>query len=362
MAEIKNIFEIFDAKAIAAYWEDVNINMQDPMIGTTFFPNDKKIGLDLSWIRGKNGLPIVLQPSAFDTKATLRDRVGVTELQTEMPFFREGVRIGEKERQDLMTLLAKGEKFVEPTIRRIYNDVAGLIDGANVQAERMRMSLLVDGKISVTASKGTGRTAAYDYNYDPDTSWAADHTITLSGTSTWDVANKATNNPVADLMEAKKVMSQQFGKNMTRALMNSNTLNDMLASEIVQKAMNPVGYANMINTDEDVRRYIERKTGLQFIVYDKMFIDEEGKETKFFPDNKVTLLPSYTLGNTWFGTTPEEYDLLSGQSRASVRVVGSGIAVTSIKEEHPVNVFTVVSAIMLPSFERMNDIYVLTTK
>lgn len=360
-ATVKSIYDIFDSKAIAAYWEDVNPNMQDPLIGTQFFPNDKKYGLELSWIKGKNGLPVVLQPSAFDTKASLRDRVGVSELSTEMPFFREGMRIGEKDRQDLMTLLAKGEQFVEPTIRRLFDDVGQLISGAEVQAERMRMQLLATGKISVAASKGTGRTAAYDYNFDPDSSWADDHTLTLTSTATWEEANADTMNPVLDIMDVKKTM-REMGKNVTRALMNSTTLNNMLLSTKVSKAMNPVGYANMINTDEDIQRYIERKTGIQFIIYDKMFINEEGESVKFFPDNKVTFLPSTTVGTTWYGTTPEEYDLLSGNTNASVSIVGSGIAITSIKEPHPVNVFNLVSAIMLPSFERMDDVFVLTTK
>ena len=97
---MKSIFEIFDSKAIAAYWTDVNTAMKNPMIGSQFFPNNKNNGLELAWIKGRNQLPVALQPSAFDTKATLRDRIGVTEVSTEMPFFREATRIGEKERQD----------------------------------------------------------------------------------------------------------------------------------------------------------------------------------------------------------------------------------------------------------------------
>lgn len=336
--------------------------MSDPLLGPTLFPADKKMGLELSWIRGKNGLPIVLQPSAFDTKASLRDRVGVTELKTEMPFFREGMRIGEKDRQEIMNLLAKGEQFVEPTIRRLFDDISGLIAGAEAQAERMRMQLITTGKISVVATKGTGRTAAYDYNYDPDSTWADDHTIKLSGTGTWETANKGTNNPIKDLLDAKKTMSTQFGKIMTRAIMNSTTLANMLESEIVLKAMNPVGYQNMINTDTDIQTFIERKTGLKIITYDKQYVDEEGQTKKYFPDNVVTLLPSYTLGTTWYGVTPEEYDLLSGQSNSSTSIVNTGIAITTVKEPHPVNVFEIVSAIMLPSFERMDDIYIITTK
>ena len=73
---MKSIFEIFDPKAIAAYWTDVNTAMKNPMIGSQFFPNNKNNGIELAWIKGRNQLPVALQPSAFDTKATLRDRIG----------------------------------------------------------------------------------------------------------------------------------------------------------------------------------------------------------------------------------------------------------------------------------------------
>ncbi|MGI5986160.1 MAG: major capsid protein, partial [Oscillospiraceae bacterium] len=98
-----NIYDIFESKAIASYWTDVNANMKDPMIGTKYFPISKQTGLSLAWIKGRNNLPVALQPAAFDTKAPLRDRIGVKELSTEMPFFREAMRIGEKDRQDIET-------------------------------------------------------------------------------------------------------------------------------------------------------------------------------------------------------------------------------------------------------------------
>ena len=46
-------------------------------------------------------------------------------------------------------------------------------------------------------------------------------------------------------------------------------------------------------------------------------------------------------------------------SEANVSVVDTGIAITTLKEPHPVNVKTIVSEIVLPSFERMADICVL---
>lgn len=354
----KSIYEIFDSKAIASYWTNVNANMNDAYIGTQFFPVAKQTGLELAWIKGRNNLPIALQPSAFDTKATLRDRIGVSELSTEMPFFREGMRIGEKDRQNIETLLAKGQQFAEPTIARIFDDLNNLIEGGRVQAERMRMSLLSDGAINITATGETGRDVNYTYNYDADGAFATNNIKTLMTDAKWSTANAATSNPIDDLLEAKQYMAEKYGVAVTRVLLNTTTLRGMLASESIAKAMNPVGYANAHASQAQRKAFVEQETGLTFVVYDKMYKNEQGQDKKFYPDGYVTLLPGYALGNTWYGTTPEEFDLMSG-TEASVSVVDTGIAVTTLKEEHPVNVKTIVSEIVLPSFERMDDVYII---
>lgn len=354
-----NIYDIFESKAIAAYWTDVNANMADPMIGTKYFPASKQTGLSLAWIKGRNNLPVALQPAAFDTKAPLRDRIGVKELSTEMPFFREAMRIGEKDRQDIETLLAKGEQFAQPTIMRIFDDVTNLVEGAMVQAERMRMSLLYSGKIGITATAENGRDIAYNYDYDVDGEWATNNNVELLTTAKWTVANKATSQPINDLLDAVEKMAETKGVRPVEVLMNTTTFKGMIASESIAKAMNPLGATSMIITRNAAKQFIENETGLTITLYDKMFKDEQGVDQKYFPDGYATLLPAYALGNTWYGTTPEEFDLMSGTANASVSVVNTGVAITTIKEPHPVNVQTVVSEIVLPSFERMDDIYVI---
>ena len=354
-----NIYDIFESKAIASYWTDVNANMTDPMIGTKYFPVSKQTGLSLAWIKGRNNLPVALQPAAFDTKAPLRDRIGVKELSTEMPFFREAMRIGEKDRQDIETLLAKGEQFAQPTIMRIFDDVNNLVEGAMVQAERMRMSLLYGGAIAITATAENGRDIAYNYNYDIDGSWETNNNFELLTASQWTVTNKATSQPINDLLDAVEKMAETKGVRPVEVLMNTTTFKGMIASESIAKAMNPLGATSMIVTRNTAKQFIENETGLTITLYDKMFKDEQGVDRKYFPDGYATLLPAYALGNTWYGTTPEEFDLMSGTANASVSVVNTGVAITTIKEPHPVNVQTVVSEIVLPSFERMDDIYVI---
>ena len=67
------------------------------------------------------------------------------------------------------------------------------------------------------------------------------------------------------------------------------------------------------------------------------------------------------LGDTYLGTTPEEADLMGG-GKADVAVVNNGIALTQILEEHPVNLFTFASEIVLPSFERMDEFALIKVK
>ena len=64
------------------------------------------------------------------------------------------------------------------------------------------------------------------------------------------------------------------------------------------------------------------------------------------------------LGSTYYGTTPEESDLMSGATEAQVQIVNTGVAVTSVKEPHPVNVMTIVSEIVLPSFEAIDGVFI----
>ena len=48
-----------------------------PYLGLQFFPEEKKSGLDLKWIRTHKGLPVSLKPSNFDALPALRARGGL---------------------------------------------------------------------------------------------------------------------------------------------------------------------------------------------------------------------------------------------------------------------------------------------
>ena len=200
----KSIFDLISPQLIGVYYTKVASNAV-PYLGALLYPAKKQVGLDLSWIKGHDGLPVSLAPAAFDAKAPVRDRIGVEKIETEMPFFRESFRIGEKERQEILKVQGGANRaIIEPIISRIYADAAALVDGADVVAERIRMQLLSKGAISIVGSDGL----AYNYNYR----FPRGHKKSLTGTDAW-------SNTKADvygaIKDAKRAISRDTGNTLT---------------------------------------------------------------------------------------------------------------------------------------------------
>ncbi len=341
------IFDLVSSNYIASYYQE-NSSNKVPYLGATLFPAKKQLGLDLSWIKGSNGLPVALMPSAFDTKATVRDRIGFSDVQTEMPFFRESMRIGERDRQQLNTLAASNMNDMAKTIvNRIYDDVSKLVDGAAVQPERMIMQLLSSGQIDIVANR---------VNYTYDYKMSDEHKEQLLDTARW--SDTENSRPVEDIIAWQDKVEADTGVRPTRAILTRKTWGYLMQNKSIRLDMNPVGGQNIILTDAVLKQYFSAKVNITFAVYNKKYIDENGVTKSFFQDDVITLIPDGALGNTYFGTTPEESDLMSGSTSADVRIVNTGVAITTIKEPHPVNVNTIVSEIVLPSFESIDNIFI----
>lgn len=350
-----NFTDLFDARAIAAYWTETRSDAI-PYLGTGYFPKRKKAGLDISWIKGNKGLPITLMPSTFDAKARFRDRIGVSKIETEMPFFREGFLIKEKDRQDILRAQESADPYVTAVLDRIFDDASNLIEGAAVVPERMIMQLLspIDGspKININANG-----VDYSYNYDPNGTYQSTNFMEI--TTTADKWSATTSKPLDDLQEAQDAIEESTGTKPTVALMSKKTFNYLLQNEQIRSAvLAQNATANIFMTGAVVNAIINQFLGISIVVYNKKFIDDAGQAQQFYPDDMVTLLPSSPVGSTWYGTTPEEADLM-GSSEASVQVVDTGVAVTTILIPHPVNIETLASEIVLPSYEGMDGVYVM---
>ena len=346
---MNNVMDLVSAKALTTYWQET-VSNRIPYLGESLFPAKKKMGLDLAWIKGYKGLPIALKPSHFDTKATVRDRIGVKKIETEMPFFREAMTIKERDRQELLRFRENDPQNLYSTIiSDIFDDRAQLIEGALIQGERMRMQLLVTGGISIVANN-----VDYTYNYDVDGEWTRNNYKALSGTSAWTDTEKST--PLEDLRAMQQKIVDLTGVKPTRAIMTQKTWNYLLNNKSIRIALNPLANGLNLVRDAELKSLLVSELGLNVALYDKKFMDENKVARNFYPDNYVTLLPSNTVGNTYYGTTPEEADLQSANFNGECSIVETGVAVTTINIPHPVNKETIVSEIVLPSFERMNEV------
>ena len=344
----------FTSDAIAEYWTNDVTNAQAFGSDALFSPR-KKAGLELKWIRGHKGVGISLMPSAFDTKATFREHKGFKMSETEMPFFREGFHIDEKDRQMLMEIQNSNSTFAEEIIGRIFDDAAELITGARIVPERMAWQLLCpeNGKPCITI-KANGMN--YIYDYDPDGTWQAKNYKALAGKAKWDVT---TSTPLTDFTAAKDAIAANVGETITRAYMNTNTLNKMIASdEVKNRFMTVTAKSIAVLTQSEARALVEQTTDIKIHLFDKMYQPEGGGDSvKYIPDGYVVLVPDGKIGEMWYGTTPEEADLRAGLTNASVSIVNNGVAVTTIKEPHPVNTNIIASEIVLPSFQKMDAVY-----
>lgn len=351
-----NIFDYVNAKEMAVYIQKI-VDNSIPFLGATLFPNDKQMGTDISWLKGKDGLPVAIQPSNYDAKARLREHNGFEKLSTEMAFFREGTRIGEKDRQTLNMLMNNpANTLALPIIKNIFDDVAKLVEGVEVQAEIMRMSLLQEAKIDVTSADGRA-TWKYDYGYaeeqevTPDTVWTT----------------HATADPVRDIIKWLDEAELRTGIRPNRAILNRTTFLDMISCHKLHFMINPNdAERKAFLSEQELLRAVENYTGVKFTIYSKRVgvldhatgLPSASSNVQLVKDGKVILLPSGTVGRTVYGTTPEESDLMSGGTDAQTSLINNAIAVTTVKEPHPVNVYTVVSAVMIPSFEGIDNIVV----
>ena len=333
------IFDFVNATEMVSYWETLTKDRQ-PYLGETLFPSQKKLGLDLKWIKGSAGLPVVLKPSAFDAGAVPRARIGFDRLSAEMPFFKESLYIDEELRQQLNMVLETGNTaYIDAVLNRIFNDNTVLLEGAAARREQMRMMALTTGAISITAN---GQDFDFDYGMP------ATHKVTV--TTAW-------SNPAADIgadiLTGLDLIEDDTGVRPTRALCDRKTWNSMLKNNDFKEANDQTTF-----NDRQLKQYLMDQYGIEVVVYSKRYNNDSKAATPFVPADTFVLFPSGALGNTWFGTTPEESDLLGG-SAANVAITDVGVAVTSIQKADPVNVETKVTMISLPSFPVADQVYIL---
>ena len=341
-----SIYDLIISEEIVAYWELLTKDRQ-PYIGEELFPNDKKLGLDLKWLKGSNGLPVVLKPSAFDVAAIPRPRIGFEKLSAEMPFFKESKYIDEELRQELNKVIeSNNQAYVDMIVDRIFNDEMDLLEGAAAQRERMRMMALTTGTIVVEANG-----QAYEYDYG----MPSDHKVTTG--KSW---SDPTATILGDIRTGIDKIVEDTGVEVTRGMCSSKVIGYFRINNEIRASLTNAETVERYISDNKILQFISDELGIEIVVNDKRYKDEKGATQRYVPDDVLVMFPSGDLGNTWFGTTPEESDLMAG-TVANVTITDTGVAVTTIEKPDPVTVETKVTMICLPDFPTADQVYIIDT-
>ncbi len=349
------INEVYDSAAIAVHVKNDKSNAI-PYLGQAFWPNERRASIELKWIKTANGLPVSLAPSNFDAKATIRARKGFGINKEEMAFFRESMVISEHDRIELAKLSDCTSPFVKDVVANIFNDTKTLVDGADVVPERMRMQLLfpeTGGPSIYIAADGV----VYQYNYDTDGKWAANNRKTLSGPKLW--ANTKTAQPLEDIRQ----IIENADEPIKYLVMSQAELNLFMACDSVKEALLAQNTTAHVMMTADVAKKLISNTfpDVEVLVYKKKYKDEVGDTHAFVPDGFVAFVPEGKLGNTWFGMTPEELAQMEARD-VDITVLPSGVAVAvQTTYDTTMQTTTTVAETLLPSYERMDSVYLLAT-
>ena len=175
--------DAFTARSLGVMWNNYQKTLGSaPYLGRQKFGTRKQNSLELRFIKGKNGLPVSLKASNFDAQAELRDVGGFSDIQNEMPFYRESYMVTEKEEQEYENYVsAENSTLANQVLREISKKPMMLIDGARVVPERQIWSLLapVDGVPKIDVNIG-GKKYSVEYTPDGGAEHIKDHFVDIS--------------------------------------------------------------------------------------------------------------------------------------------------------------------------------------
>lgn len=351
--------DAFTARSLGVMWNNYKASLgQAPYLGRQKFGTRKQDSIDLRYILGKSELPVALKASNFDAQAPLRDVGGFSDIQNQMPFYRESYMVTEKEEQEYANFQsAENSNMANQVLREISKKPMMLIQGAMVVPERQIWQLLApeDGvpKVTVTIE---GKSYDIDYTADAGVEHKKDHFIELQENK-W--SDPATATPLEDLILTRRDFVKKTGYSLTRYTMNTETFEMVLKAEDTKKqVLGVIAYNGGIRLRQaDVLSYL-REYGIEIEVYDKVYLDENGETKNFIPTGIVSAQSAGVyLGDYVFGRTPEERS--GSLTDGTLSLVETGVSVYTYATNHPINTHCVVSMIGLPTFEGMDSVVVM---
>ena len=327
------IDELFNTKELLNYYR---VKKQPAMLGDTLFPARKIQDIKFDMITGANGLPVSASVHAFDTETELASREVLQKGAAELALIKRKIAIGEREIIAINNPRMDSEQ--KALVMELFKDGDKMVESVQTRIEAMRMELLSSGKINV---KENGVSITLDYS------------VPGGNKKTFDWSDASTAKPLEDIKTLADAVEDASGTKPTRILTSSKVLNKILACESVKKAIFGVNF-DKIATRKDLNSLLESMELPQVAVYNAKYKvqNANGKYTtkRYFPENILSMFAENALGETIFGLTAEEIELLGSNKMEEAKMVGN-IFVGVEKEGDPVRRYTKAVATALPTLE-----------
>lgn len=313
------------------------------MVGEGLFPSQKIDSLEIEMIKGATNLPVSASVHAFDTESEIGSREGGSKSIQDLALIKRKERIDEK------TIIALNNPRSKAEEKRILGDLFTTVDRLQqsvlVRVEAMRLEALSTGKLNINEN---GVKAVIDYGM-PSVNKVA---------KTW---GSGTPDILEDLFTMISSISSNSGFKPTRILTSTKNLNIMLKDDSIRSGVFGVNSAKLL-TVTDLNQFLAAQALPQIAVYDAQY-RVQGKDGKYLAkrylaENALVVLPDGKMGDTFFGPTAEEVELMT-KGDIDITMIGN-ILVEQYATTDPVAKWIKAVATAMPSFPYADQVGVIT--
>ena len=334
-----NYLGLLEGKQWIAISEDFDyVRATRDFIGLKLFPMVRTENMKLAvadLVEGAD-VPVMALVHALDTEARIGDRPDFKEIEYELLLVKEKLNQGEALKKKLKDMgMSNEEKTI---MNAVFNDAANLISRVITRFEVAACEALATAKMTVDENNVK---VTVDYKL-PD-----DHKLVVTD---WSNAN---HDILADLVKIRKNSKNKIVRAFTSDKVIGYILGNAKLGDIAAKA-------GIYVTEDWAKEYIKNVFGIEFVSIEETYKtsaqDGKDKEKRMFDEDTITFVTTLnTLGNTFVTSSPEEDYGIAERTNGFV-------SITQWTTTDPAGVWTKASAIGLPVFRDIKQIYICKVK
>lgn len=343
---MRMITDLVDPQELIDYVRAWDIEVLRPEAQLTldrFLPNRQVEDLDFRIRRGALNDVDVAEFRSWDTQPRMTARPGTTFIEGSLGPVSRQIPLGEEE---MLRMRALERGTNDPIIAAIFDDAERMVRSVQARIELARGNVINNGKVTINEN---------GLQLEADFGRSASATKTAS--TLWTNTSSAT--PLTDLLTWQEDYINLNGVAPELMLMSRQRLSNF-ALNAEMRAYAAVGGTTPNRINMETVGAILAAEGLPPVeIYDTS-VRVNGVLTRVLPANKVFFMPpsSEPVGHTFYGITAEAIELR--QRGLITQEAMPGVVAVVLKNENPVQTFTLGTAIALPVTPNPNLIFDLT--